>query len=410
MNVLHITLSYNSAPALGGPDLTVYKLCTELRRLGVSVDVVCTNLATKNTVIQSKTFQREIEGVRVFYLKTKKLFPLGKHSFGLFYVPELRPFIKFHIRKYDVLHIHGFRDYLTLIGAREAAAARVPFIINPRGTLPYQGHSLIAKSVYDIVSGKKILKEAAALIALSNREVDNYRRLGVDRSRIRVINNGIEPTDYTPNLSGEEFRRKHGINERHIVLYLGRIHATKGIEIMVRSVARLKKEGLDVAAVVAGPDEGYAKTLIRLARADDFQNLYFIPAVSGNEKKQVFASADALVYAAAFEGFGIVAFEGILSGVPTIVASNTGCGEIVARLDAGYLVKYGDVDGLAGVLRGVLEAPDKARARTRDARSRVISALSWPDIARQVLGIYHNITQNETGSFREIEDALSAKP
>jgi hypothetical protein len=64
MRVLHVTLSYYSAPALGGPDKSVYKLCTELKRLGIHIDVVCTNLANKYDAIKKGSFEREIEGVR----------------------------------------------------------------------------------------------------------------------------------------------------------------------------------------------------------------------------------------------------------------------------------------------------------------------------------------------------------
>ena len=359
-----------------------------LHKLGVAVDVVCTTLATKTEVIQPESFERDIEGVHVNYMRTKKLFPLGKHSFGLFYIPELRQFLKDNIGKYDVLHSHGFRDYLTLVSCQEAFTAGVPYINQPRGTLPYQGHSIAAKSMYDILLGRNILRKAGACIALSNREVNSFLGLGVNHSKIRVINNGIDTTDYDSNTSGHAFRDKHGIKEQFVVLYLGRIHKIKGIDIMVRSVARLRRQGINVAAVVVGPDEGYGKTLVRLAEEESFEQLYIVPVVSGKEKQQVFGAADALVYAAEVEDFGVVAFEGILSGVPTIVASSTGCGEIVSRLDAGFLVKYGDIDGLTSVLHGILQAPDAARARTLRVRTQVISALDWSDVAKEALRVY----------------------
>jgi len=160
---------------------------------------------------------------------------------------------------------------------------------------------------------------------------------------------------------------------------------------MVRAVAALSRKGLDVAAVVVGPDEGFASTLRRIAADERFDHFYLVPAVSGLHKWEAFASADVLVYAAEVEDFGIVAFEGILFGIPTVVSAGTGCGEIVSRLNAGILVEYGNVEQLQTVLRHILEAPAEARERTQAARPRVIAALDWASTATRVRRVYEEV-------------------
>ncbi len=392
MRVLHFSLSYRSASALGGPDLTVYKLCTALSKRGVKVDVICTNLASKTSVLQAETFERTVDGVHVTYLATRKLIPLGRNSFGLYYLPELRSLLRSVAGRYDVMHFHGYRDYISVIGAEQAAAAGVPYVLHPRGTIPYQGHSVAAKTVFDRTVGRRMIRNAAALIALSDREVESYLDLGADPAKIHVVHNGMESKDYDPAASGVAFRTRHGIAEQIIILYFGRVHAIKGIDHMLRAVARLRRTGLDVAAVVVGPDEGYGATLTQIAREEQFEHLYLIPTVSGPQAKQeVFGATDVLVYAAAVEDFGVSAFEGILSGVPTIVSAGTGCGEIVASLDAGTLVHYGDVDELEQALTQILAAPQSARAYTLAARARVIAALDWDQVVAQVQRLYERI-------------------
>ena len=391
MRVLHLSLSFKSAPALGGPDLTSYKLCTSLRRQGVEVDVLCTNLASKTTVIQPTTFERDIEGVHVTYLATRKLIPLGRRSFGLYYMPELGPMLQRIAGNYDVIHLQGYRDFVSLVGHRAAAAAGVPYVIHPRGTLPYQGHSLIAKTTFDRLIGRRMIDQAAALIAFSPREIDSFVELGADRSKIHVVHNGVDTADYDPRASGAAFRERYGIREHLVVLYFGRVHQIKGIDHLLRATAALSRAGFDVAAVVVGPDEGFGATLKRIAEQENFDHFYMVPPVSGKGKQGVFGAADALVYAAAVEDFGVSAFEGVLSGVPTVVAAGTGCGQIVQRLDCGSLVPYGDVSALAGVLRGILEDPSGARARTLAARPRVAAQLDWNDIGAQVCRIYEAI-------------------
>ena len=393
MKALHLSLSYKSAPALGGPDLTVYKLCTALGRAGVNVDVISTNLASRTTVLQPESFERMVDGIHVNYLAARKLIPLGRNSFGLYCVPSLRPLLRSRISEYDIVHLHGYRDYISVVGSREARKHGIPYVVHPRGTIPYQGHSIIPKACFDSTVGRRMIQCAAGLVALSEREVESFRRLRAEPARIEVVRNGLESRDYDPHARGDQFRQRHGIGERFVVLYFGRIHVIKGIDYMIRAVAHLRRQGVDTAAVVVGPDEGYGAKLARLARKEGLQgHLYLIPTVGEvDAKREVFAAADVLVYAAAVEDFGVSAFEGILSGVPTVVAAGTGCGEIVQQLDAGTLVSYGDVNELCRVLHDILSHPAKARQRALSARPNIIHLLDWNAIARQVQRFYERV-------------------
>lgn len=391
IKALHLSLSFKSAPALGGPDVTAYKLCTALRRQGVEVDVICTNLVSKTTVIQPATFERDIEGVHVTYLATRKLIPLGQRSFGLYYMPDLGSLLQRTVGKYDVIHLQGFRDFVSFMGYRHACSAGVPYVVHPRGTLPYQGHSLFAKASFDRLIGRRMIHRSAALIALAPREVESFIALGADRSKVHVVYNGIDPADYDATVSGAAFRERNGIHERFVILYFGRVHHIKGIDHMIRAAASLGRVGYDIAAVVVGSDEGYGPTLKRIAKQESFDHLYMVPPVSGKFKQEVFGAADVLVYAAQVEDFGVSAFEGVLSGVPTVVAAGTGCGQIVQGLDCGSLVPYGDVEALSDMLQGILNDPNAARARTVAARARVIGVLDWDGIGSHVRRIYEGI-------------------
>jgi glycosyltransferase involved in cell wall biosynthesis len=391
MKVLHVTLSYKSAPALGGPDLTVYKLCTGLVHQGLEIDVVCTNLATKTTVIEPGTFEREVEGVRARYMDTRKLLSLGRNSFGVYYIHGFKKHLERVIRNYDLVHFHGFRDYETVVGSGVAARAGVPYLIHPRGTLPYQGHSILAKSIFDRFIGRRILRKASRVIALSQREVESFAALGVPEARVDVVNNGIESLDYVPDGKGEAFRAKHGIQEKYIILYFGRIHVIKGIDHLVRATAQLRREGFDVAAVVVGSDEGYAATLRAIAQQEAFGSLYILPAVPASGKREVLGAPNAMVYAAEVEDFGVSAFEGVMSGIPTVVAEETGCGEIFRRLDCGWQVPYGNVDRHVEVLRWILENQDAAKVRTTAARPVLEASLSWVGVASKVIETYRKV-------------------
>jgi glycosyltransferase involved in cell wall biosynthesis len=357
------------------------------------VDVLCTNLATRTTVLQPHTFTQEIEGVHVTYLATQKILRLGRDSFGIYYMPELRSVLKRIVAQYQVVHVNGFYDFISLLASRQAHRAGVPYVIQPRGTIPFRpGCNAYVKTVFNHVVGRRMIRQAAGIIVSSDYEAQNLCAMGADRSQIELAYNGVDSEDYDPRVSGTSFRSRHHITERFIVLYFGRVHRMKGIDHMLRAAIHLARRGLDIAAVIVGPDEGAGAALVQMAREEGFEHLYLVPEVRGKSAKQeMFGAADVLVYAGFPECFGNAAFEGILSGVPTVVAAGTGCGEVVQRFNAGSLVPYGDVDAMERVLYAIWAAPDKTRERTLAARADIVRALDWAEIAKRMCRFYEGV-------------------
>lgn len=391
MRVLHFALAYKSAPALGGPNYSVYRLCTELHRRGVEVDVIATNLISKEAIAGPYSTETHIEGVNVRYLVTKKLISMTKHSFGVYYIPELWSLLRRDISRYDILHFHGYRDYMTLVGAIQAMHFKVPYIIQPRGTMVTAGYNEVPKSAFDLVIGNRMLRRASRLVALSEREARHFTQKGVAPDQVSIVYNGLDTDDYQCPVDSRQFRDAHGITEKYIIMYLGRIHQIKGVDHMVRAVAALRGEGLDVCAVVVGPDEGFASVLQEIASEENFSHLYMLDAVTGHEKTAALSAASVFVYASKVEEFGLSAFEAILCGTPVIVSQDTGCGGIFADLGVGRQVPYGNLEQMSSVIKNILETEPKERQRIMQAKERIATTLSWPAIAAKMQQNYADI-------------------
>jgi len=65
-----------------------------------------------------------------------------------------------------------------------------------------------------------------------------------------------------------------------------------------------------------------------------------------------------------------------LCKTPIIVTSNTGTGEDVKRIKAGYLVDFDDDEGLAETILSVFNNYDEAMSLTLEARTHIIDNLS----------------------------------
>jgi glycosyltransferase involved in cell wall biosynthesis len=80
-----------------------------------------------------------------------------------------------------------------------------------------------------------------------------------------VIPNPVEgcPAD---GISGALFRRRIGVTEQApLVLFLGRLHPEKGLDLLIESARRVAAEVPDVVFALVGPDEGGHGEEIRAA-------------------------------------------------------------------------------------------------------------------------------------------------
>ena len=153
------------------------------------------------------------------------------------------------------------------------------------------------KWVYDVLFGYRLLRDASKVIALSTVEAEQYRAMGVPEEKIAIIPNGIDLTEYANLPLKGSFKKKFGIDEdEKIVLYLGRIHKIKGIDILVRAFAEIIEKLDDVKLVIVGPDDGYLGEIETQIKSLNIKNKVLIPGpLYGEDKLAAYVDADVYV-------------------------------------------------------------------------------------------------------------------
>ena len=196
-----------------------------------------------------------------------------------------------------------------------------------------------SKWLYDVLFGYRLLKNASKVIALTPFEAQQYIDFGVPEEKIQIIPNGIDLSQYDNLLPNGSFKKKFDITEEmKIVLYLGRIHKIKGLDILVRAFANIVKELDDVKLVIIGPDDGYLReleTLIRLLEIPN--NVQIVGYLSGKDKLAAgTVDADVYVLPSRYEIFGITVLESVACGTPIIITDVCGLADYF-----GDQVRYG---------------------------------------------------------------------
>lgn len=239
--------------------------------------------------------------------------------------------------------------------------------------------------------GHKILTDAIKLIAVSKVESAQYKKMGVPETKIEIIPNGIDVSEYTSLPERGVFRKKHGIaSGEKIILYLGRLHKRKGIHFLINGFSFFLNQYRKGILVIAGPDDGFRNILVRQVKNLKIDNnVIFTGPLSMDEKREAFVDADVLVYPGVLEIFGLVPFEAIMCGTPVIVTDDCGGGEIIEDADCGYLVKYGDANQLKDQINRLFDTSQESSNFIMNGQEYIHKNLNWANLIGKFESLYY---------------------
>jgi glycosyltransferase involved in cell wall biosynthesis len=393
MKILQIVSAFPPAYAYGGAVKVAYEMSKSLVLLGHEVTVYTTDVFDQHHRYTNKYGNDQMDGINIF--RFKNISNRIAHGSGISFAPKLVSAIKANIQDYDIIHSHEYRSTEAVAAYYYAQKAGIPYIIQAHGQLSTEVGNIRLKKIFDEAIGYNILRSAAGLIAVSYPEIKQYLEMGAEQKFIKLIPNGINSAMSKDLPPRGQFREQYGIHEKHIILYVGRIHKIKGIDFLIRAFNFFiqTRTGDDVTLVIIGPDDGYRSVLEglveQLGLSDKVRFIGFMsPLVAA------YRDADVLVYPSTYEIFGLVPFEALLCGTPVIVTDGCGCGELIKEAECGYLVHYGDVAGLAETLKSALEHPDINKRMVEAGRRYIEEHLTWESVVKQVEEMYEDCVRH----------------
>jgi glycosyltransferase involved in cell wall biosynthesis len=175
------------------------------------------------------------------------------------------------------------------------------------------------------------------------------------------------------------------------ILFVGRLTAQKGADILLHAVAALPADiGLDI--VGDGPERG---SLEKLASEFGFgSRVKFHGAVKQFELAPHYQRACALVVPSSEEGLGLVAVEAQLCETPVIAFNSGGLPDVVQHDRTGFLVKERSASALAAAIRSVLERADVGAALGEAGRLHALATFAPESVAKRYADIYRSVVEH----------------
>jgi len=386
MKVLHVFDLFSLAHGGGSVDV-LYRLSRALARKGHEVVIYTTDFELDQGYIDS--------------LPEVKVYPF--HSWSslaeFYFTPGMIGEVKRKLKDFDVVHLHCYRSFQNIVIHHYAQKYSIPYMVDARGSTPRtaggkRGLKWLLRWLFDVIFGCRILRDAGKCIGETEIGVNEYKELGVEQDRIVLLSPPFDTEDFSLLPPSGRFRSKFDIKEKHIIMFLGRIHWIKGIDFLVESFHQLAQSRNDVILVIVGSDDGYKSTLDRLIASLDLSDkVLFTGFLGGEEKLSALVDADVLIQTSRYEQGAWAPFEAILCNTPIIVSSNSGAGEDVKKIDAGYLVEYGNKNELRDTIQYILDNPAEAQSKTKRARDYIEANLSLSKRVEDYERLYEELSK-----------------
>ncbi len=388
MKILQVTPFFKPLWESGGVARVAYDISHNLHENGHEITVYTTNRSIYPNDLPTNR-ATGVDGMNVYYFEN-----LRKYAPGV--TPPVVPYhmpavARKEMKQFDVIHIHDHRTLLTVTASHYARKYGVPYVLQAHGALPQETGSTRMKRLFDLLWTNKMILGASGVIALNETEAERYRALGVDEEKIAIIPNGIDLTEYPDLPARGGFRAAWGIEDAaKVVLYLGRLDPTKGIDLLIRSFAHVAREFDDAVLMLVGGDMGHNDEFRQRIGALGLDNrVIFTGFVSKEDKMAAYTDADVFV-TPSFTGFPVTFLEACLCGTPIVT---TGKGDLLGWVDntVGFTTAY-TPEALADAI-GRLLADDALRAGFGEqAKELVRTRYNWQAIVRDIEAFYAKVT------------------
>lgn len=386
MKILQVTNFFKPSWEAGGPARVCYDISTELVDMGHDITIYTTD-GFKSKLNVKTNEPVDVDGIKTYYFRNLSRY-LARNL--VLPIPYYLPIIaRKELNEFDVTHIHEYRTVSAIIIRYFATKYNVPYVLQAHGTSPKIVKRFKLKLIFDKLFGYKILKDASKLFALNETEVSQYIDLGADANKIVIIPNGIDSSKFDKLPEKGYFKKKYSIDSEYIILYVGRLHKSKGIDLLLESFAMMANKDDSIKLVLVGPDDGYQVEFEQMAKDLRIsEKVIFTGFVEYEDKIAAYVDSDIFV-TPWFSGFPVTFLEACACGLP-IITTKKGDKLDWIHDKIGYVVEYNKEqlqDALFEILRD-----DRLRQKFGEEGKRLVrDDFEWGKIMKQIERIYENV-------------------
>ena len=374
MKIIHVCNTVS--PLIGGGTaerfLQLHKFCNKLPN-------VCSKILTLDIDLEHKQLKKYNSHC---FLKIPCFYKR-------FFIPSIfTSWLKIYreLKSADIVHIIGHWNILNIIIAVILFSQKKPYVVTPAGALKIFGRSIFFKKIYNILFGYFIIRNASGLIAVTEKEIEDFKAYKIQKARIKIIPNGVDIRDFQPSRINKTIH-KYAIPSKHLILFMGRLNFIKGPDILLRAFVLICNKLKKYHLVFVGVDEGMLPILKKITIDNALGGrVHFLGHIIGQDKVNIYYASDILVVPSRTEAMSIVALEAGVSGIPALLTDQ--CGFKSIKLIDRHLEALCQERSIAKNLLHLLTNNTKRKIIGRNFNKYVSKHFLWEHIAAMHIQFY----------------------
>ncbi len=231
--------------------------------------------------------------------------------------------------------------YAGTLGLVLARMARIPVLMHVHHLIGRHAGGLGPYGFPRRQLGPLLVRQADEIVTVSRFIAEQVSEVASLSRDITVVENGVNPERFRPDISGAQMRREYGVDDDEVlVLQLGRIFESKRQQDFIAAFAEARQTVPALRGLVVGWEDPSHPTRSRLARMCTEHGLgeRFLFADARPEAPELMAAADIVVAPSLDEAWGLVVSEAMAAGKPVIGVRSGAIPEIVVDGVTGFLV------------------------------------------------------------------------
>jgi glycosyltransferase involved in cell wall biosynthesis len=349
----------------GGGELFVFDLTNCL--IENNYKVVC--ILRKSKVISQKIKCKDIE---YYQLKLKGVFDFLSAL-------KLKRIVQKH--NIDIIHTHNFKTSITAVYAKMFLNKDIKIIVS---------RHLVKKAKTDFIHNW-LYKHIDYILFVSDLALEEFllTKPKIDKTKLRVIHNSVIPNPSQANTIG--IRESLSVSEQtQIVLFTGRIHKEKGLDVLIESIYNLKDK--DFVLLIAGDGKEDYKAELKekinqLGLKDKVFFMGFLTNVSPIIKESDFGVCPSI----GRESFGLSVVEFMLNGKAVITTNNGAQKEYIKDKETGILIQPNNVKELTNSIELLMTNKVLRESIGQKGKEYFDKELSYEQFYKKITTIYNNV-------------------
>jgi glycosyltransferase involved in cell wall biosynthesis len=360
-------------PIKGGAEIQAHLLCRQLIARGHHVHIITRKIDS------ALPTDDVIDGIPIH-----RLAPVGLgHIANVVMFFRMLVFLLWHAQNYDVLHVHsigpvGLATLLTGKLTNTPTVIKIPTYgdISRSGTTHSQFTHFIRRYILPQYLWQRILGLADAMVILSDEIMTEAHHAGLSHN-IHRIPNGVDLAQFHPieHAQKQAIRATLSIADNHFVMFFsGRLVHRKRVDMLIDAFTQIAHHYPNCHVIIAGTGHNQHDSVEdtlhqRVHEYKLTQRVSFLGDIEIENVADYLQAVDCFVFPSEREGLPNAILEAMACGLP-IIASRIDALTALLSDETAYFVDVGNVDHLAHMLAYVLDHPDEAQYKARNAAIR----------------------------------------